>query len=98
MKEIGVLIGWARDEKVYVVFVQVLHVDMDVQVPLDNVMQLNVGHSSSGTRQFRKDVESTLHLNWTPSNAWLTGLQNLPRTRLSSIGQSYFMIAAKLLE
>jgi hypothetical protein len=54
MKEIDVPIGWSRDETVHVVFVQVLHVDMDVQAPLDNVMHLNVGHSSNGIRNRRR--------------------------------------------
>jgi hypothetical protein len=37
-------------------------------------------------------------LKETPSNTWLTGLQRMPRTILPSIEQSYFIIAAKLLE
>jgi hypothetical protein len=49
-------------------------------------------------RQFRKDAESTLDLKWTPNTTCLTELQRMPITILPSIEQSYFIIAAKLLE
>jgi hypothetical protein len=54
IKEIGGSIGWARDEIVGFVLMQVLHVELDVQARLDNAMQLNVRHSNSDTRHRRR--------------------------------------------
>jgi hypothetical protein len=63
-----------------------------------DVQGKDVRHALEKGETIPKGRGGTLHLKWTPSNVCLIGLQRMPRTTLPSIEQSYFMIAAKLLE